>query len=91
MCEEHRRSQGTGHLLDYFDVSTRAEFSELVPEHRGVEGELSSSDHLCGHNAAHPSGFQLSLTLTSPCQFARVAFPALKVERIRGIFLIPAS
>jgi hypothetical protein len=31
------------HLLDDFDLSTRAEFSELVPEHRSVECKLSSS------------------------------------------------
>ena len=31
------------HLLDDFDVSTHAEFSELVPEHRSVECKLSSS------------------------------------------------
>ena len=29
--------------------------------------------------------------MTRPCQFARVAFPAFKAERIRGIFLIPPS
>lgn len=31
------------------------------------------------------------LTLTRPCQFARLAFPVFKAERIRGIFLIPPS
>jgi hypothetical protein len=34
---------------------------------------------------------KFTLTLTRPCQFARLAFPAFKAERIRGIFLIPPS
>ena len=37
------------------------------------------------------TGFKFTLTLTRPCQFARLAFPAFKAERIRGIFLIPPS
>ena len=34
---------------------------------------------------------KFTLTLTRPCQFARLALPAFKAERIRGIFLIPPS
>jgi hypothetical protein len=34
---------------------------------------------------------KLTLTLTRPCQFARLAFPALRADRIRGTFLIPPS
>lgn len=35
--------------------------------------------------------FKFTLTLTIPCQFARLAFPAFRAERILGIFLIPPS
>ena len=34
---------------------------------------------------------KFTLTLTRPCQFARLALPAFSAERIRGIFLIPPS
>jgi hypothetical protein len=34
---------------------------------------------------------KFTLTLTRPCQFARLALPAFNAERIRGVFLIPPS
>lgn len=86
--ESHERS--SGHLLDDINVSGRAEFTKLVPKHRSVESELSSSGFVCDVTAWHTRP-KLTLTLTRPCQFARVAFPAFKAERIRGIFLIPPS
>lgn len=89
MCDEHGHSGPVRYLLDNFDVSAHAEFSKLVPEHRSVESELSRSDRWYCHNGVHHPDW--SLTLTRPCQFARLAFPVLKAERIRGTFLIPAS
>ena len=38
-----------------------------------------------------PRNSEMTLTLTSPCQSARMAFPARKVARIRGTFLIPPN
>jgi hypothetical protein len=77
----------SGHLLDDINVSGHAEFPELVPKHRSVESELSS----LGPNRLCDVTTRRTLTLTRPCQFASVAFPAFKAERIRGTFFIPPS
>jgi|SRR6267142_2096994 len=73
MCDEHGRSGPVRYLLDNFDVSTNAEFSELVPEHRSVESELSRSDRWYCHNAAHPSGLESYLDEALP--ICEVSFP----------------
>jgi hypothetical protein len=41
---ESTDGRSSGYLLDDINVSGHAEFSELVPKHRSVESELSSSD-----------------------------------------------
>ena len=80
------------YLLDDIDVSGHAEFPELVPKYRSVESELSKPIRRVISNVViRHTRLNITLTLTRPCQFARLAFPAFKAERMRGTFLIPPS